>query len=1112
MHCPTCRFDNREGAKFCLQCGERFEFKCPRCYKPLPFQSNFCDDCGHNLEKPLNLSKSLLPKDSERKYVTVLFSDMVGYTTMAEKLDPEEVKEIMNLVFNEISKIISKYDAFIEKNVGDAVLSLFGVPTAHEDDPVRAIKAAREIHDIVSSISVQFEKQIEKRLVMHTGIYTGLVVTGEVNLERGTHGALGEPINIASRLSELAAPGEIVVGSDTKSQTEGYFVFEPLESIILKGKVEPVRPYKVLSLKAEPSKTHRLTGIRAKLIGRKSEISQLHEALINLKQGKGSIFSVVGDAGTGKSRLVEEFKNSIDVQEIQWRDGYAYAYAQNIPYFPFVDLLSRAWHIQDGDTLEQVTQKVESGAKLLLGSRKELIPYLAGLYSIKYPETEKVSPDFWKTKLHEAIKYILASLASKTSTIICFEDLHWADPSSIELLRNIITDFNFPIMFIFIYRPPFNLLFSYQLNTIKSYYEIGLQDLSPSDSQSMIESLLNTDAVPVQLKKFIREKSEGNPFYLEEMINSILETGILIIEDNKWKTTKPLSEANIPSNIQGVISARLDRLERTSKTILQEASVIGRTFLYEVLKRITEMKEYIDKGLMVLEHLDLIRARTIQPDLEYVFKHALTQEVVYNGLLKKERQKIHERIGRVMEEFFHDRLPEFYEGLAYNYMRGLSANKAAEYLIRAGEKAFKRYAIDEAHYFYQTAFGILINRPEKGKDEEMLFMDLLLDWAMIYHIKGAASEYIDILKKYESFVVSLGNNEKLGMFYARLSNALHFNLQIKEAYFYALKALKLGEEIRNEKIICYSCTSLCYALSELGSLDEAVIYGQKVQKFSIYMTDSYLFRLLNSALSIAHYMRGDINRCREIGVMTINYGITNNEPRCQSAGYRTLALSYLAAGDFVTTIEYAQKAARGCIEPYFYLWAKTVLGMSYFANGQHMDAEKTFEEIVKFDQEVGSRYVGTVARFFMGVITIIRGELSKGIGLLEDIIQFFSQSGNQYRLAGANHILGRVYLQLGQGSGRKNLTFIVKNFGFIIKTLPFSSEKAENHFNEAINVSKKIGAKGILAQALLDMGRLQKIKGQREEARRYINDAVQLFEECEADVFIKHAREVLTSL
>ena len=293
---------------------------------------------------------------------------MSGYTAMTEKLDPEEVKEIMGKIFGEISEVVARYEGFIEKFIGDAVMALFGAPTAHEDDPVRAIKAAREIHDIVSSLSPQYEKRIGKPLAMHTGICTGLVVTGDVNLEKGTHGVLGDTINTASRLSGLAKPGEIVISSETYHQAEGYFTFEPLEVTHVKGKAEPVKPYKVISPREDPTKTHRISGLRAELIGRKVEMAQLQEALQNLKQGKGSIFSIVGDAGTGKSRLIEEFKATINPEEIQWREGHAYAYSQNIPYFPVMDLLSRAWQIHEGDP--SGTDKTESGGRGEVSTRR----------------------------------------------------------------------------------------------------------------------------------------------------------------------------------------------------------------------------------------------------------------------------------------------------------------------------------------------------------------------------------------------------------------------------------------------------------------------------------------------------------------------------------------------------------------------------------------------------------------------------------------------------------------------------------------------------------------------------------------------------------------------
>ncbi|MGB9441032.1 MAG: adenylate/guanylate cyclase domain-containing protein, partial [Desulfobacterales bacterium] len=287
------------------------------------------------------IASDMLPIDGERKHVTVLFSDLTGYTAMSEKLDPEEVKGITSRIFGEISKIVANYDGFIEKYAGDAVMAIFGVPQAHEDDPIRAIKVAREIHQLVDAISPEVENKIGQPISMHTGINTGLVVTGEVNMERGTHGIAGDTINLASRLSSLAKPGEIVVEMDTCRQVEGHFECEYRETTTVKGKADPVQVHKVLSQRDKPITIHRLSGLRADLVGRNVELAELSEAVDNLRQGKGRVFSICGAAGTGKSRLVEEFKAGLDLEQIQWIEGHAYAYSQNIPYFPLVDLLNR---------------------------------------------------------------------------------------------------------------------------------------------------------------------------------------------------------------------------------------------------------------------------------------------------------------------------------------------------------------------------------------------------------------------------------------------------------------------------------------------------------------------------------------------------------------------------------------------------------------------------------------------------------------------------------------------------------------------------------------------------------------------------------------------------
>ncbi|MCX5852734.1 MAG: AAA family ATPase, partial [Deltaproteobacteria bacterium] len=445
MKCSNCGIENPEGYKFCNECGQKLVLACPSCRMINQPGSKFCGGCGYDLTKtstttsqPVELPPKPTITDHERKYVTVLFSDLSGYTAMTEKLDPEEVKDIMDRIFGKISQVVVKYEGFIEKYIGDAVMAIFGVPKTHEDDPIRAVRAAREIHDLVREISPSLEKTIGRPLYMHTGINTGLVVAKEIDFEKGTHGVLGDTINVASRLSGLAKTDEIIVGIETYHQSEGYFNFEKLEPAIIKGKEEPIQIYKVRSLKEAPSKTHRLSGLRAELVGRKAEMTQLKEAVENLKQGKASIFSIVGDAGTGKSRLIEEFRASLDINTIQWREGHAYAYSQNIPYFPLIDLLDRAWQIKEGDPSDQVKLKIETGAKSIIGERQDLIPYVGSLYSLSYKEIEDISPESWKARLHEAIQLILANLCKRQPTIVCIEDLHWADPSSIELLRNIL--------------------------------------------------------------------------------------------------------------------------------------------------------------------------------------------------------------------------------------------------------------------------------------------------------------------------------------------------------------------------------------------------------------------------------------------------------------------------------------------------------------------------------------------------------------------------------------------------------------------------------------------------------------------------------------------------
>ena len=1133
MKCPKCQFENPDGSKFCGGCGEQFDLTCPECGANNPVENKFCNECGFDLKPVQEVSDQITetisppvshPEETisidtssttgERKHVTVLFSDLTGYTVLSEKLDPEEVKEITSRIFSDISKIIEKYDGFIEKYAGDAVMAIFGVPKAHEDDPIRAVKAAREIHELVDTISPELENRIGQSISMHSGINTGLVVTGEVDLDRGTHGIAGNTINLASRLSDLAKSGEILIDPDTCLQAEGHFECEYLEETTVKGKADPIQVHKVLSQRDIPVTIHRLSGLRADLVGRKVEFAELVEAFENLQKGRGSIFSICGAAGTGKSRLVEEFKATIELENIQWIEGHAYAYSQNIPYFPLIDLLNKVLHIEESDPPERVRKKVERGIESLVGNQEEIVPYVGGLYSLSYPEVEDVSPEFWKSRLQSAVKSILTNLAKRATTIYFLEDLHWADPSFVELLRQACIEIREPAIVLCAYRPTFSLFTGHQLSSVGKYYhEIQLQDLSRTEAQDMLESLLKTSSIPSDLKRLIQGKAEGNPFYLEELVNSLIESETLIEENGNWKIAKNISEIDISTTIHGLISGRLDRLEIKTKRLLQEASVIGRAFLYEILKRITDLQDTIDQGLSTLERLDLIRTRVFHPDLEYMFKHPLTQEVVYKGVLKKERQKIHEQIAMVMEGIFQDRLSEFYETLAFHFKQGRSVIKAIDYLTKSGEKSTRRYAIEESDQHYKEAYNLLTDKSHISYENKEILIDLLIKWAYVFYYRGDFSGLINLFNTHKDLAKSLEDRAKYGMFNAWLGFAYWMSGACDVSYPYLRKALDLGEETGNQELIGYACTWLTWPAAELGLFEETFRAGERAYEISkLFKSDHYLFFKPLAGMAYACAFTGEGKKAIELGQTVLEYGQKNSDIRSMAIGHTSMGIGYVTSGDLFSAAECFKEAINIAADPVYSIYAKAFLGPVQILLGRLKEAEETLREPVEFWHEYGFGSCGAFAYAFQGVLSILQGKMSVGMEKLKEGTNLAKKNGRKTVHAFLEHKLGLVYLQIVSGEGPKSLSIMAKNIGFIIKNVPAAAKKAEAHLSRAIELAKKTDANGILGESYLDLGRLHKIKNKTEQARDCLSRAIKIFEQNKAELFLEQAREALNSL
>lgn len=1060
---------------------------------------------------------SVYKSDSgERKFVSVLFSDLSESSLVINKLDPEEVKDLMGRIFGEITRIVFKYGGFIEKFVGDAVMAIFGAEQSHEDDPIRAIRAAREIHELVPGIHPEIQTRIKQTLSMHTGISTGLVVIGAFDQTTGTHGFIGNTINMASRLCSMADANAILVDTDTYIRSGGYYHFKIQEFDGPVNNVHIDRAYCVLSTKSLPRKTYRFQGLRAELIGREGEMKSLVVAVENLKKGNSGIFSVRGDAGTGKSRLLEEFRESSVLKDIQWLEGHAYSYSQNTPYALLIDLLNRFFKITEDDPPEQVRKNIKESIEGLIDDSQEVIRYINRLYTYKKTEAPDMDPEFWQSHIKTAVLTIFTHITRGGPTVFCLEDLHWADPSSLFLLHFILAKFNFPGLFICIYRPVFDLFSSQQINLNekkKIHHRIDLRDFPPRETEKMVISLLKTENIPRNLKEYVRKSVGRNPFYIEEAVNSLIEAGYLYRENRQWELIRLIDETIMPATVQGVISARLDRLGPDTKLLAQEASVIGRTFTYTILDQVTSVKGPVSRHLNELERVGLIRIRALDKDTEYVFKHVLTQEAIYKGLLKKERKKIHKRIADVLINMHKDRLSEYFETLAFHFKQSGAEGETVEYLIKSGEKSLNRYALGAADQYYKEAYDLLSGIMEDRQDMKEQLIYLIQSWAMVLHHRGDFKEMEMLFRKHQGLAESLGDNEKLGEFYMWLGQALHLRFQTEESFHYLSKSLELGEKYNEIRVIGWASAYLPSVCTFLGLYDKVNRYADTALKIcDLLDSEYYLYIQTMASIGYACWANGERRKAYDTGHAILKFGEEKSNTRGVAIGYLNIGHSYLISGDNDSALRYYQKSIDVSMDPFHLKLSETMLGICHLLEGRLKEALVIFQDILTFSQDYGLEILGITGKMYMGAALIPSGRMKKGLNFIQEARQYFHQKRVKYFVTLSSFILGKIYAEMARRKVKISLWVMLRNALFLVLHVPTAHRKAETYLVEAIKSSRAINANGLLGQAQLDLGLLYQAQGRRDEAIKALTMARETFERCQATEFFKQSEEALESV
>ncbi len=691
MKCSKCGFENDADAEFCENCGIALAQICPHCSAALKPGAIFCKKCGNPVRSlrseatqqdriaelrksiPIDLKEKIKESsaqiEGERKPVTILFTDIVGSTAMAEKLDPEEWKEIVSGAHQRVSQAVYRYEGTIAQLLGDGVLAFFGAPVTHEDDPIRAVYAALDIQQSICQYALELKGSVDG-FQMRIGLNTGLVVVGNVGSDMHMeYLAIGDAVNLAARLQSAAQPGCNLISENTARLVKATFELQPQGKIQVKGKTEPVAVFEVIKRKAAPESPRGFEELYSPLVGRESELGILQSALNELIDGHGQIVTVTGEAGIGKSRLVDEARKraGCECQGVRWIEGRALSYGQALSFWTITQLLYSDLALSDGDPEFRVSAALKKRVNELFGDKApEVFPYLGHLMGVNLegPLAEQVRLLDGETLKHQTVISVcryFQRLAETRPVVMVFDDLHWADPSSLETLEQLlpVTD-RVPLMLILLSRlerehASWRLKLKAETDYSHRYVEILLRSLSSSEQSELVDNLLAIADLPDAVRGLILERTEGNPFYLEEIIRSLIEQGAIIRDGERWKATKEIETIAIPDTLQGVLLARIDRLQEDVRHTLQLASVIGKSFLYRLLAAIDEAEHQLEDHISLLQRVDLVREKNRQPELEYVFKHSLTQEAAYNSLLINKRREFHQRVGYALEQLFADR-------------------------------------------------------------------------------------------------------------------------------------------------------------------------------------------------------------------------------------------------------------------------------------------------------------------------------------------------------------------------------------------------------------------------------------------------------------------------
>ena len=748
MQCPHCQCENLADASFCQDCGGKLELTCSGCHAANSAVSKFCRKCGTRLASPLGAvaapsleaarstshretaaavsvdhyvpahlaepfrlghAAHLTQHADERKIITALFADIKGSMALLDGIEPELARQVIDPALRLMMSAVYRYEGYVAQALGDGIFAFFGAPIAREDHARRALYAALTMQEHMKAYGAQLLRDHGlPAMQIRVGIHTGEVVVRSIPTDdqRADYVPIGHSTGLAARIEQAAAPGSVVVSEATHRLTEGYFEFRSLGSVPLKGVSANVNLFEVtgvghLRTRLEVSASHGL----ARFVGREHELERMQAMLELAKAGEGQIIGVIGEAGVGKSRLCHEFK-LLAKESFRILECSSDSYGKAFPYLPLIDMLKSYLQIAPGDDDRRKLEKVTGRVLGLDRSLDDTIPFLLTLLGVTDPSApiDKMDPQIRRRRTFDAIRRLVLSESAKQPVLMVMEDLHWLDVESqsfLTMFGRAVGDAS--IVLLVNYRPEYQP----QWDAATSHSQLRLKAFGPDDAEALLIALLGTADALTDLKRLIIETTQGNPFFMEEYVQTLFDQGVLV-RGEEITLTRPLATIKMPATVQGVLASRIDRLEPEHKALLQMLSVLGNASALHVIERVAQcspaqLQEMLDR----LVSAEFIYERTAFPDVEYVFKHALTRETAYGELLTDARRSLHSRAAQAMEAQFSDRLNDHCSELAHHYACSDDMPKAVDFLTRAGSQAMQRSAYATAIEHLGAALAML---------------------------------------------------------------------------------------------------------------------------------------------------------------------------------------------------------------------------------------------------------------------------------------------------------------------------------------------------------------------------------------------------------------------